>query len=283
MNTQIGRRLEHMEDFPTLPQSLQHVLGEIDAYESTADSLEKIIGEDPMLTARILRIANSAAYGVAHEISSVARAVMVLGFDEVRNLVVALSLTGAFAVDLSMDEFDLSQLWLHLVGTAKAAQMLAPHVPGLKADEMFTAGLIHDLGRVLACLYFREEMRAMGEACRREGITMLEAERRHELAHTEIGAFLTVKWGFGDLLASVVRYHHNPTAAGDHEQAASLIFLADGMAKKLGLGWSLSDGEERLLLPKCLALKGETIKEVARKLLEEKKNLIAGWSRILFT
>ncbi len=282
MNIPIGKRLEQLEDFPSLPQSLQHVLNELDAHESTAASLEKIIGVDPMLTARILRVANSAAYGVAHEISSVARAVMVLGFDEVRNLVVALSLTSAFSGELAMDEFDLGQLWLHLVGTAKAAQLLAMHVPGLKPDEMFTAGLIHDLGRVLACLYFKAEMREMAEACRREGITMLEAERSRELAHTEIGAFLAVKWGFSDLLASVVRYHHAPTTAGDHERAASLIFLADGVARKLGLAWSLSSGEERLLVPKCLGLKGETIKEVARRLMEEKKDLVAGWSQILF-
>jgi len=282
MTIPIGKRLEQLDDFPTLPQSLQQVLNELEAQEATAASLERIIGDDPMLTARILRVANSPAYGVAHEISSVARAVMVLGFEEVRNLVVALSLTGSFSVDLSNDEFAMGQLWLHLVGTAKAAQMLACHVPGLKPDEMFTAGLIHDLGRVLACLYFEDELRNIRDTCRDEGISMLEAEHRHGLAHTEIGAYITVKWGFSELLASVVRYHHTPTAAGEHERAASLIFLADGMAKKLGLGWSLSPAEERLLVPKCLGLKGETIKEVAKKLLEEKKDLVESWSQILF-
>lgn len=282
MTIPIGKRLEQLDDFPTLPQSLHRVLSEIDAFEATAESLEKVIGEDPMLTARILRVANSAAYGAVREISSIARAVMVLGFNEVRNLVVALSLTGAFPGDMDMDEFDVSQLWIHSVGTAKTAQLLAGHVPGLNGDEMFTAGLIHDIGRVLSCIYFREEMRQITESCRHDNVSILEAEHRFDLAHGDVGAYLAVKWGFSDLLASVVRYHHTPSAAGEYEQAASLIYLADGIAKKIGMGWSLSDEDESLRLPKSLQLDGNSIKEVAKAMNKEKKELIASWSAIIF-
>lgn len=260
------------------------MLNELSAHETTAGSMEKIIAEDPMLAARILRVANSPAYRVAQEISSIARAVMVLGFDEVRNRVVALSLSSAFSGDSAMDdELDLGRLWLHLVGTGKAARRLAPYVPDLRPDEMFTAGLIHDLGRVLACLYFMEEFKAIIASRRRDGTSLLEAERRGDLAHTEIGAFLAVRWGLGDLLVSVVRYHHNPIGAGDYEQAAALIFLADGLAKKLGLGWGLFDEDDRLLVPKRLDLTGENVKEAAARLQKEKKDLVATWSRVLFS
>ncbi len=282
MTIPIGKRIEQLDDFPTLPQSLHRILSELDAIETTADSLDKIIGEDPMLTARILRVANSAAYGAMREISSISRAVMTMGFDEVRNIVIALSLTGAFANDLEMDEFDISELWLHSVGVAKAAQLLARHVKTLDENEMFTAGLIHDLGRVLSCLYFQDEMRAIFEKCRQNSTTLLEAEKELELAHGEVGAYLAVKWGFSDLLATVVRYHHSPTAAGNHIQAASLIYLADGLAKKIGLGWSHSDDDDRLLIPKSLGIKGATIKGVAKQLNDEKKELLASWSQVIF-
>ncbi|MDH4333325.1 MAG: HDOD domain-containing protein [Desulfobulbaceae bacterium] len=266
-----------------MPQSLHQVLSELDATGSTASSLESIIGQDPMLTARILRVANSPAYGSAKKISSVTRAVTVLGFNEVRNLVVALSLSGSFSSDLGSDEFSVRQLWLHLVATARVAQILARQIPALKPDEMFTAGLIHDLGRVLSCLYLQEEMRQIIETSRNEGLSILEVEQRHGLSHAEVGTFLAVKWGFSDLLASVVRYHHAPTGAGKHEQAAALVFLADGIAKKLGLGWDLAVDNDKLLVPRCLGLSGETVKAAAKRLHEEKEDLVNTWSQILFT
>jgi HD-like signal output (HDOD) protein len=282
MTISLGKRLEQLDDLPSLPQSLHQVLSELEADGSTAASLECIIGEDPLLTARILRVANSPAYGSAKEISSVARAVTVLGFDEVRNLV-ALSLSGSFSSDLGADGFNIRQLWLHLVATARVAQLLAQQIPTLKPDEMFTAGLIHDLGRVLSCLYLQEEMREIVETCRNEGVSMLEAEQKLGLSHAEVGTFLAVKWGFSDLLASVVRYHHAPVGAGNHEQAAALVFLADNITKKLGMGWDLSVDNEKLLVPRCLGLSGEAVKAAAKRLHEEKEDLVARWSQILFS
>lgn len=282
MTISLTTRLAQLDDFPSLPQSLHQVLSELEAAGATASSLESIIGEDPMLTARILRVANSAAYGSAKKISSVARAVTVLGFDEVRNLVVALSLSGSFSCDLTVDEFNVRQLWLHLVATARVAQLLAQQIPTLKPDEMFTAGLIHDLGRVLSCLYLQEEMRQIIETSNNEGVSMLESERRSGLSHAEVGTFLATKWGFSDLLASVVRYHHAPAGAGNHEQAAALVYLADGIAKKLGLGWDLAVENDKLLVPRCLGLSGEAVKTAAKRLYEEKEDLVTKWSQILF-
>lgn len=280
----LTKRLEQLDDLPSLPQSLHQVLSELEADGATASSLESIIGEDPMLTARILRVANSPAYGSAKTISSVARAVTVLGFDEVRNLVVALSLSGSFSGDAGVvAEFSIRQLWLHLVATARVAQLLAQQIPTLKPDEMFTAGLIHDLGRVLSCLYLQEEMRQIVETSKNEGLSMLEAEQRLGLSHTEVGTFLAVKWGFSDLLASVVRYHHAPAGAGNHEQAAALVFLADGIAKKLGMGWDLAVDNDKLLVPRCLGLSGEAVKAAAKRLHEEKEDLVSRWSQILFS
>lgn len=283
MTISLTKRLEQLDDLPSLPQSLHQVLSELETDGATASSLEAIIGEDPLLTARILRVANSPVYGSAKKISSVARAVTVLGFDEVRNLVVALSLSGSFSCDLDADAFNIRQLWLHLVATARVAQILAEQIPTLKPDEMFTAGLIHDLGRVLSCLYLQDEMQQIIETCRNEGLSMLESEQKLGLSHTEVGTFLAIKWGFSDLLASVVRYHHAPAGAGNHEQAAALVFLADGIAKKLGMGWDLAEDNDKLLIPRCLGLSGEAVKAAAKRLHNEKEDLVTRWSQILFS
>ena len=263
MTISIASRFDQLEELPTIPASLTRVLKEIDKESSTADSLEMVIRDDPVFTAKILKMANSSFYGLSGKVNSIARAVMVLGFKEVRNLVVALSLSDTFSDDLGIERFDAHQVWIHSVFTGRAAQMLASHIPSLDSDEMFTAGVIHDLGRVLMCTHFTNEMKEILSMQEQEKVPLYVAEKRYGLFHGDVGEYVTVLWGFSDMLATVVQCHHDPQKAGPHEVAASVVFLADGITKKLGLHWNVGEVEDKLLLPKCLGLDAEQVKKIA--------------------
>ncbi|NDY41784.1 HDOD domain-containing protein [Dissulfurirhabdus thermomarina] len=281
MAISIAQRFDDLEELPTIPQILNRVLHEVDSATSTAASLEKVIRDDPMLTAKILRMANSPYYGLAGEVNSIARAVMVLGFEEVRNLVVALALGGAFSGDLGIPGVDAADLWMHSVGTGRAASMLAERV-GLDADELFTAGLLHDIGRLLMCMYFKDEMKEIMALQIQRGVSLNQAEAEFGLSHGEVGAYLTTRWGFGDFLSTVVRYHHNPQGAGPHAKAASAVFLADGLCRKVGLGASIGeDPDQKLLVPKALGIGGEDIKKIALRLKSEKAHLLESWGQVI--
>ena len=102
------------------------------------------------------------------------------------------------------------------------------------------------------------------------------------LAHGVIpGIALAVLWGFSDMLATVVQCHHDPQKAGPHEVASSVVFLADGISKKLGLHWNVGEVEDKLLLPKCLGLGAEEVKKIATTLKEEKDQIIESWGNVV--
>ncbi len=283
MAISIPKRLEQLEDLPTIPQTLQRVLEGLDSVTTSAQNLEEIIREDPILTAKILKLANSSYYGLKGEVSSIARAVVILGFEEVKNLVIGLSLTGTFSGDLGFEEFQAPSLWLHSIGVATTAKMLAELIPELDADELFTAGMLHDLGRFLMCLYFSEELRQVLEIQKKKGMTMWEAEMQVGLTHWDVGAYLTAKWGLSDFLISVVRHHHYPKKAGPNSRAAAVVFLADQLCHKLELGWG-DPGQPtggKLLVPKTVGLEPNKIKQVASKIKDMKQEIEGSWGAVV--
>jgi len=158
-------------------------------------------------SSKILKIANSPFYGTMTEISNVGRAVVTLGFDEVRSIVIGLSLTGIFSEDLGFDEFDATDLYLHSIGVATAAKMIAEEVDGLEPEDLFTAGMLHDLGRILFCIYFPTELKDILASVTETGMPLTEAEQRYGLTHSDIGAYLAIRWKLSDFLINVIRFH----------------------------------------------------------------------------
>jgi putative nucleotidyltransferase with HDIG domain len=265
-----------------MPHTLNSVLEGLDSISSSAQTMEKIIRDDPVLTAKMLRIANSPYYGLRREVSSIARAVVILGFVEVRRIVIGLSLTGIFSNDLGFDEFDTKSIWLHSIGVAKVSNMLAEDIDALDADELFTAGMIHDLGRFLLCLYFSSELREILELRKKKQISLFDAEEQYGLAHTELGAYLAKRWSLSEMLMDVIRYHHRPNSAGPNTLAASVVFLADEICQKIKFGWHIEGEPNKVVVPKSLGLSLDTVKKAALYLKKEKESIEASWGPIFF-
>ena len=281
MVASLRERLDSIEDLPTVPHTMQQVLSELDSISASAATLQSIIEQDPAITAKILKMANSPFYGTVVDISNVGRAMVTMGFDEVRNVVIGISLAGVFCDDLGFDEFQTADLWLHSIGVATAARHIAEEAGGLDPDDLFTAGMLHDLGRLLYCIYFKEEVNEILAEKKNSGCTLLEAEERIGLNHAEIGAYLARRWDLSDFLFNVIRFHHNYRAAGEYEKAAAAIFLADGMAKSLKIGWSGLDGPEKIVIPKALGFSNDKAKSIALKIKDERTKIIDGWGMII--
>lgn len=282
MSISLVDRLNGIQDLPSIPNTLNKVLRELAKESSTPDTIETIIKEDPLITAKLLQVANSPYYGMAGKVSSIARAILLMGFTEVRNLVVGVSLTSLVTGDLGFEEFKTKDLWLHCVAVATAAAKLAQKVPGMDEEEIFTLGVMHDIGRFLQCLYFHDEMKTLLEA--NKGLQDLYiAEEKFGIPHTEIGAYLAHRWQLNEMFVEAIRYHHRPQGAGPYVPHASLLFLADQLCKKLKIGWYGEDADNRLLIPKALSLPHNVIKEVALYMQEQKEALERAWDEVLAT
>lgn len=281
MTISIAQKFDNIDSLPTMPHTLQKIFESMEDITTSAKTLEEIIREDPAITTRILHMANSPYYGFSGGITSIARAVTILGFEEVKGIVIGISLSNAFSGDLGIDEFDGFGMWLHSIAVAKCSKDIGEHLKDLDPDELFTVGLLHDIGRFLMCIYCKEDMETIIEIMKKKGVNLHEAERIYGFPHTEAGAYIARKWELSDILVDVIRYHHNPKGAGPYSAYAAVIFLADQLCHKLKIGWTMEGMVNKLLVPKELGLASDTVRDIAMDMKESQKTFLESWGKML--
>jgi len=199
----------------------------------------------------------------------------------VRNLVIGISLTQAFDNGSGLNGFPPRDIWMHCIGVATVSMEIAGLSEGLDPEEFFTIGLIHDIGRFLMCSFFPQDLKEILKIQEERKVPLHAAEEMYGLSHAEVGAYIATKWNLGDRLINAVRYHHHPKSAGPDEKTCAVIFLADQICHKLGIGWSSKWLPEKIQLPKALGINGSKVQQAAKKVQEKKNELEEGWSQAL--
>jgi HD-like signal output (HDOD) protein len=223
----------------TLPEVAQQVMQLAEQPSATGEELARVLSRDPALSARVLKVVNSAYYGQRREVSTISAAVVVLGFAAIKNIAVAASLARMFRIGPLPGGFDPRQLWVHATAVATAARELATRVRGTDAAEAFLAGLLHDIGIIVALQGCRPEFLALLEATAREPerpFRDLELEQIG-ITHEEFGEALSRAWRFPDSLQRVTAWHHRPMElAAAERHLSAIIYVADHVAAMAHLG-----------------------------------------------
>ena len=211
--------IKKIEAMPTLPTVTFQVMELTGDSKSSANDLMKIISADISLTTKILKIANSPFYGLTREISSLQHALTVLGFKEIRNLVISTVAVENFK-DLEQDgKFDVKKFWKHSFCCGLAAKIIATSFMN-KGNELFVAGLLHDIGKLVIYIAFPDEFMKQQEAMSSLKLKYLSfsAEKNFfAMSHDEVGMKLLQRWMFPEDLIAAVGFHHQPQFAfGDH-------------------------------------------------------------------
>ena len=228
-------------NLPTLPTVVAKMIELIDDPKSSARSLSRIIRTDQVLTARILRLANSAYYGFPNPISSINLAIVVLGFETIRNLGLSVAVISRLARASSDEELlDYTRFWEHSAAVAVASRMLA-RMHGFRAieSEAFVAGLIHDIGKVILSQYQTANYSKCLQIVSGENVSLATAEDRvFGVTHAEVGGWLAGRWNLPDGLAEAIRLHHIPLAARVRPELTAIVHFADIIvrAAKVGSG-----------------------------------------------
>lgn len=202
-----------------------------------------IISKDPMLTASILKVANSSYYGLAKQVSNVKQAVSVMGFSNVQKFFTAKVMKHAFKFK-SAELWD--NLWKHSLATAVASEVLSKKLK-LKAEEiMFTAGILHDLGSFIIYSYLPKETDEILERVRNdENHRLVLAEKEViGISHQEVGGFFAKEWNFPEIMLDCIKQHHLITES-KYKQYIGIVMLANQISKALELGKS----ENQLVSP----------------------------------
>jgi putative nucleotidyltransferase with HDIG domain len=246
---------------------------------SSAADFEKLIRPDPALTANLLRFANSAYFGRRCRAESVRQAITLLGLKRVSEVAAAAALAPVFPARLPGYDLDAQGFWLHSVAVAVLSERLAAELGVTRPELTFTAGLLHDVGKLALCAFVQGE-RAPILGAVRGGLAFVSAERAVlGLDHGALGMLVAQAWGLPPAVALVARWHHEPGSAPDHSDRAlvDLVHAADALAHALGLGRDAGelartvDGgvEDRL------AVKARRLERVAGESLDEIRELAA--------
>ena len=234
----IGR----IDSLPTLPTVVARINQLIDDPTASAGDINEVISHDLALSAKILKLVNSAFYGFPRRISSMTHAVVILGFNTVRNIALSAFVFDAF--DTRALPFGHRNFWIHSVGVGVAADALAVRAGMPLSDDAFVGGLLHDVGKVVMHQYLAADFAAVLARVGREDITFLEAEiAEGRPGHAEVGALLMENWKLPERLVAILRYHHRPAEAPDaHRQIAAVAHVADVLTRAIMVG-SGGDGK----------------------------------------
>jgi putative nucleotidyltransferase with HDIG domain len=200
------------KNLPTIPTVLTRILQLVEAESARATDLVDVIEHDQVLTAKILRLANSAFFGQSRRVSTIPRAVVLLGFSTVRNLALGVKVWEALAGGLARQRVE--ELWEHSVSVAAASKLVVSSLRAGDPDEAFTAGLLHDVGRIVLAVRHREAYwEAVGGAAESEPIEALE-RASFGVDHAEVGGWLLESWNLPPNIVEAARTHHqaNPRA-----------------------------------------------------------------------
>jgi len=239
--TVASETIKRLGQLATLPSVTVKIMRLADDPHATGDALDQLLAADPALGARVLRVVNSAFYGLPGSVSTTGAAIVRLGFAAIRNIAIAASLTRMFRGGRVSETFDAKELWHHSVAVAEAARLLAIRTRRGSADEALLAGLLHDIGIVVAMQAARSEFERMLRALDGpSALTFAQAESEYlHTTHQMLGAALSVSWGFPPSLARVTGHHHAPMSLPAAErQLPAIVHVADHLAAQCKLGYA---------------------------------------------
>jgi len=203
-------RIETSRSLPTLPHILLFLIEACSRREKGIKDLAKIIGQDPALSERVLRLVNSAHYNLKQKIGSIEQALLSLGMDAVKNIAISSSVCQVFGRSPRKNGLNLKLFWWHSLACAVLARLLAAKTQYPSPEEAFLSGLMHDIGKIVLWTNFEEQYAQALKAHGFKSAELLAAERGLGLTHPEAGAWLVGRWDLRSFMTDAVRYHHDP-------------------------------------------------------------------------
>lgn len=230
----VKRVTEELVALPTLPLVTSRLLEAVAHPETSAEEIGRILSLDAALTARTLRLANSDFYGFPRKVGSVDLAVVVLGSNTIRDLVLSASVFRTLAGDAS----SMEDLWNHSLACGVAARSLAERSRYRLSGEAYAAGLLHDIGKVVLHQTDPSRFQAVLAMVEEQGVASEEAERGlFGSSHSEVGAWLAERWDLPADLVEAIACHHRPETATRNPALAALVHVANALAEEAGFAW----------------------------------------------
>jgi putative nucleotidyltransferase with HDIG domain len=265
-----------IDGLPVLSPSVSRIGAIISNPDSSADQIVSALKQDPLLSGRVLKLSNSAYVGIPNTISSVKNAVVLLGRKRVYSLVLGSGVSNVLR-DTGKLPFSPHNFWRHSITVAAIAESIAKHLrryEPIETEDVFTAGLLHDIGRMVLGCFFAAAQTIARDLAQKEKTAIFEKETQ-PLSHAGVGQMLAVRWNFPQALTDAIAFHHAPVQAGANAKLASIVHLADILAHIIGAN---TFDFEHVPVPApeaqtLIKLPPERLKVIADETLQNEKSL----------
>ncbi|MBM3465510.1 MAG: HDOD domain-containing protein, partial [Armatimonadetes bacterium] len=216
-------------ELATLPFVMQSLLSALSDPHSSAKQLGRVIETDQALSASVLRLANSAYYGLSQQVSDMQQAVTLVGYSALRELVMSITSYDLIFRSGSVT-YDRQELWSHSLQVACGSRVLARRFPKVPQEVVFVAGILHDVGMTLMDQHAHSLFVTIVSTAKQMNQSQYAVEKNLVgVTHAEVGQWAAEAWNLPPVLQSAIRYHHDPQNAGPHRLAASIVAMADAL------------------------------------------------------
>jgi putative nucleotidyltransferase with HDIG domain len=236
IHNKVKQVVSNIRNLPTPPIVFNQIQNALSQANVSAAHVAAILAEDPAMSAKVLKLTNSAFYGLAREVESVKQAVVVIGLEAVRNLVLSASVLEMFTGDTIDPQFQ-EQHWRHSLATASASRLLVKAARSREmfdSDAAFSAGLLHDIGKMVIACYLPKEFKEIQAQRAVEPLApdfVLE-EKVLGYTHAQIGGYLATHWKLPGKLSNSIIFHHKPQMCPLDDLSPFIVHLANYVAKK---------------------------------------------------
>jgi putative nucleotidyltransferase with HDIG domain len=237
-----GKLKDYIRTMPSLPTSVTKVLEICNNPHTSPADLNHVISLDPVLVGRVLKLLNSAYYGLGQPITNLVRAIIMLGINTVKNLALSTTVMGHLSTKKKLPGLDMEGFWRHSLCVGVSAKLLAKKrgIDAKLIEEYFTAGLLHDVGKIpLNGVLSNEYMLTIGTADReRKPLSFVEKDTLG-LDHCEAGAMVAEAWKLDGAIGKTIVHHHNyGSYSGDYVDVIYTVAAANRFSSHMGIGFS---------------------------------------------
>ena len=266
----VNEIMDKVDSFPSIPGAAAKLMALLDNTDSSAEQIEKALKYDAGLTANILKLSNSAYFGMMTKIGSVKQAVVVLGFKKLKQLVLTSCVGSLLNKQVLGYDLQMGELWRHSIAVSVAAEALIAELEISDSEDILTAALLHDVGKVVMGEFVQKDMEEIWSAVSK-GVSFEAAEEMVlGMNHAAIGASILKSWLFPKHIVDAVRWHHNPEEAPEHSVIIDVIHVANILSLMIGIGLG-SEGLNYQLIPSVterLGLGTSNLESVASRTLQ---------------
>jgi putative nucleotidyltransferase with HDIG domain len=229
---ELRTKIEKINDIPTIPPVLKNLLRLIENPDTSFSEIGNFILKDPALTSKILKVVNSPVYGFPGRISTVSQALILLGLNTVKGLLLGVSV-------FEFIKETMSGLWEHSTGCAITAKIVSRKKSLDYLEEISIAALLHDIGKVILGLKFPEKYRKAVAYAEKNELFISDAEKRYfSVDHAAVGAWIAQRWSFPRSLVEIIEYHHKPHLARNLPVHTAIVHLSDILIRAKGFGFA---------------------------------------------